>query len=314
MKAAFDELGLTSESYELGSATGFTNFAIRGDPWAREAWLKHSAGTTGWDGRTAGVELIRGVRTQQEWCHLFGHGDGGDEEIANFVSGSKHCNTEQLAIETGQRYGRFPKLTARVTAYLWRSEGHKKKDLTDEDRSVLKRLRAQSNESFLKQIGRYIMAWEKGLTSQSGSDEAKAALAELTAALEALLPDRSTDETPSIDKVASWDAKSKRKYCRHLYTMLKAIPVLRYPVADMIRYKIYHNNVKIFDHLFDGQSESFDYNEFKILDHTVRVAVANATGTGQSLAEHINWKVGAWLADHAEYANKLTEYRVPKPK
>ena len=32
-----------------------------------------------------------------------GHGDGGNERVGNFVSGSKHCNTEQLAIETGQR-------------------------------------------------------------------------------------------------------------------------------------------------------------------------------------------------------------------
>lgn len=41
--------------------------------------------------------------TDQEWCHLMGHGDGGNERVGNFVSGSKHCNTEQLAIETGQR-------------------------------------------------------------------------------------------------------------------------------------------------------------------------------------------------------------------
>ncbi|MCW3466160.1 hypothetical protein [Chitinophaga nivalis] len=40
----------------------------------------------------------------QEWCHLLGHGDGGDERVGNFVSGSKDCNSEQLAIETGQRF------------------------------------------------------------------------------------------------------------------------------------------------------------------------------------------------------------------
>jgi len=41
--------------------------------------------------------------TDQEWCHLKGHGDGGDERVGNFVSGSFHCNTEQLSIESGQR-------------------------------------------------------------------------------------------------------------------------------------------------------------------------------------------------------------------
>lgn len=46
---------------------------------------------------------FRGLRTDQEWCHLHGHGDGGDERYGNAVAGSEHCNTEQLAIEMGQR-------------------------------------------------------------------------------------------------------------------------------------------------------------------------------------------------------------------
>lgn len=39
----------------------------------------------------------------QEWCHLVGHGDRGDDAPYNLVSGSYHANTEQLAIETGMR-------------------------------------------------------------------------------------------------------------------------------------------------------------------------------------------------------------------
>lgn len=39
----------------------------------------------------------------QDWCHLWGHGDGGSEVLHNFVAGSKYCNTEQLAIESAQR-------------------------------------------------------------------------------------------------------------------------------------------------------------------------------------------------------------------
>src|SRR5262249_32751806 len=49
-----------------------------------------------------GPDEIR-LATDQEWCHLKGQGDGGDERIGNFVSGSKHCSTEQLAIELSQR-------------------------------------------------------------------------------------------------------------------------------------------------------------------------------------------------------------------
>ena len=58
------------------------------------------------------------ILTDQEWCHLYGHGDGGPDVFANFVAGSKHCNTEQLAIESGQRKGKPKKLTVTVKAYL----------------------------------------------------------------------------------------------------------------------------------------------------------------------------------------------------
>ncbi|EPG75131.1 hypothetical protein LEP1GSC058_0061 [Leptospira fainei serovar Hurstbridge str. BUT 6] len=64
-----------------------------------------------------GAQALR-VITDQEWCHLYGHGDGGPDIPENFVSGSKHCNTEQLAIETGQRKRKIDGLTAKITAYL----------------------------------------------------------------------------------------------------------------------------------------------------------------------------------------------------
>jgi len=82
------------------------------------------------------TEIARAsLRTEQEWCHLVGHGDGGDEVFENFISGSKHCNTEQLAIETGQRtarrtYGQAGDavvdpilLAVKVTAYLFPNYG-----------------------------------------------------------------------------------------------------------------------------------------------------------------------------------------------
>src|SRR5262249_46965984 len=52
----------------------------------------------------------------------------GPEEPSNFISGSKHCNTEQLAIELGQRAARQAydldnKLSAKITAYLMPNTG-----------------------------------------------------------------------------------------------------------------------------------------------------------------------------------------------
>ncbi|MBC6479736.1 MAG: hypothetical protein GDA56_20105 [Hormoscilla sp. GM7CHS1pb] len=73
------------------------------------------------------VSSRNSLTVNQEWCHLQGHGDGGDERLGNFVSGSYHCNTEQLAIETGQRNttqiepeGTF---YLRTTAYLFDDKG-----------------------------------------------------------------------------------------------------------------------------------------------------------------------------------------------
>jgi hypothetical protein len=62
--------------------------------------------------------------TDQEWCHLRGHGDGGPEVQGNLVAGSNHCNTEQLAIEIGQRR-RTTKIGLNVTAYVEGNSGGK---------------------------------------------------------------------------------------------------------------------------------------------------------------------------------------------
>ena len=72
-------------------ATAFANGVMRQSAAAQQDWgvLK--------------VASCNYMPVNQEWCHLRGHGDGGDEYPGNFVSGSHHCNTEQLAVETGQR-------------------------------------------------------------------------------------------------------------------------------------------------------------------------------------------------------------------
>ncbi|MFY0600601.1 MAG: hypothetical protein JXR03_13095 [Cyclobacteriaceae bacterium] len=146
------------------SATDFTNKLIREKSLHQNLMMQ--------DNVIPDQYGIQRIVTDQEWCHLYGHGDGGSETYENFVSGSKHCNTEQLAIETGQRTGNYSGLNAKITAYLY------------------------------------------------------------------------DNETPE------------------------------WPLASWMRYKIYHGEKKIFDHVYDAQNQSFNYHEFKIVETTVRRCVA----------------------------------------
>ncbi|PJZ25684.1 hypothetical protein CH352_02465 [Leptospira hartskeerlii] len=173
------------------SATRFMNYSFETDKILSEIFRRYkpsyidsaqSAASSGMD-----VDPKIWVRTSQEWCHLFGHGDGGEEVPANFVSGSNHCNTEQLAIETGQRKRSVDRLKAKITAYLLPTNGA--------------RISPGERSNF-------------------------------------------TDDGGKAD-------------------------VEFLPVAQYIRYKLYYNDRKIFDHWYDAQSESFDYNEFLILEEFV---------------------------------------------
>lgn len=92
-------------------ATDYANYIIQNDPAVKEGW-------------TAGLKGNGEIWTDQEWCHLIGHGDGGEEHDLNLVSGSKHSNTEQLAIELGHRRAAVSNpsnCTLKVTAYVFKS-------------------------------------------------------------------------------------------------------------------------------------------------------------------------------------------------
>jgi hypothetical protein len=96
-------------------ATGFANWVIAVRPPA-----KSNGALTEWQALKGNGSSTLPVN--QEWCHLQGHGDGGDERLGNFVSGSYHCNTEQLAIEVGQRqvtHLNDNSYQLRTTAYLF---------------------------------------------------------------------------------------------------------------------------------------------------------------------------------------------------
>lgn len=157
--------------------------------------------------------------TDQEWCHLRGHGDGGEEKLGNFVSGSFHCNTEQLAIELGQRP------VTQVSAE-----------------------------------GDYILHSTAYLLQDDSMDSAS----------EGLYGDLNTD-----GEKGNKDLKKNNA-----------------PIAAFIRYKIYKEEVpkskvdeeddvimssprkvKIFDYTYEGQSEFFDVNQYRILHYTVRAII-----------------------------------------
>lgn len=158
--------------------------------------------------------------TDQEWCHLMGHGDGGDERVGNFVAGSFHCNTEQLAIESAQRptTHQSDRFLLNSTAYL----------ITDDSMR-----RDLAGNAYVSADPRYL--------SRAYPDSR---------------PPRAEQPAPDaeIDRLST-----------------------NAPVAAFIRYKIIDKgadgdeNNKVFDYVFEGQSEFFDRNQYNILGATVRL-------------------------------------------
>ncbi len=167
--------------------------------------------------------------TNQEWCHLLGHGDSGDERLGNFVSGSFHCNTEQLAMESKERRSitqQAPKgkYHLRSTAYLF-----------NDDHKLLKDDYLTNDAAYQKMVKVYsALQVKKGKTMK------------LTGAGTVM------------------------------------------PFAALFRYKIYGNfdsdgddaaagsqvELKLFDHIFEGQSEFIDQHQFNILKHAAWFCVA----------------------------------------
>ena len=241
--------------------------------------------TNAWNAHTNGRQP---QGTSQEWCHLHGHGDGGQEEYPNFVAGSKHCNTEQLAIELGLRTGKYPGLTGRVTAYLFPSQGHGPANITREQieakLSSTPQFRSDSNSN----------------RKRERDDPAEA----IAAALNQIFPEKRTAIPASRSGAERKKSTPDGKTFEQIYFALEDEPepnlreriqsavqsikksagvTMPLPIAQWMRYKIYYENPKdvhnkIFDHIFDAQSESFDANEFAILRNAVERAVAYAVG------------------------------------
>jgi len=225
------------------------------------------------------------LKTDQEWCHLFGHGDGGTEELGNFVAGSKHCNTEQLAIETGLRRVThstkkvrdidgsdiggsdsseplFPqeikdKLTANVTAYLFPNEGTWKGE-EEYSGSALKEILGVEFDDYFGEL-------KSGGDMDEGDDDS-----EETYRL-------SYEELKEIHKQLSDDigaASGEEK--EGLLALRRNMEInffLYLPIARWMRYRIYFRGHKIFEHIYDAQSQSMNVHECQILDFAVERAI-----------------------------------------
>ncbi|MDB9422353.1 hypothetical protein PN467_18015 [Microcystis aeruginosa CS-563/04] len=242
------------------------------------------------------------LKTDQEWCHLFGHGDGGPEELGNFVSGSKHCNTEQLAIETGQRRvsqnddfkAEQSKLKARITAYLipnagtWVTGGSY--------------TQAKLNKTLLESITDHTV---------------KAKQSEFFEKVPNVSPDEYRFKTDSSDKIddnalriafktlsdeisAPTTAASTKKQLFQFRHNLETHFFMYLPIARWMRYKLYYNGKKVFDHIYDAQSESINLHECQILDYMVERALYIAMGKEAEYKQKIKSRVEKLIPSEEE--------------
>ncbi|MGP2657277.1 hypothetical protein ACOJTA_09565 [Malaciobacter sp. WC5094] len=180
------------------------------------------------------------IRTNQEWCHLFGYGDGGKNEYENLVSGSKHCNTEQLAIETGQRKvtSKYENIKSNITAYLYPNEGTYKKLSVKEFEELKGKYPSLDESHFSSFFNKKNDVYEVNINELHNNKD-----------------DLSTLKKDIIEK-----------YFRLL------------PLARVMRYKHYVKDKKVFDHVYDAQREGISVIECKLLDYIVEWNLYKALG------------------------------------
>lgn len=385
-------------------ATSFAKYVVSTDKMVKTQWVQDNIGSPdSGNGSTldiSGID-INSVRTDQEWCHLLGHGDGGIEELGNFVSGSKHCNTEQLAIEIGQRKITHSKsynkeIKARITAYLMPNEGtwmpgnYSRENIINE---LIKGIDIDNEEEFWTKVLNIFKERDGIIETNEEASNNKTEEINVDVSLTATVPDipstvdieasnnkaektnvevsltATVTDIPSIVDIVisiidSFFVKSdhssssyklrrheklqnarktlveeiRKKYraiivepegkgkekekggensgnipslsdkyitikkaARMLLANLNKNYFLDLPLARRIRYRHYYNNQKVFDHIFDGQSESLDYNECQILDYTVERVLYIATGKKKEYNALIRARVQDLIPTPEEY-------------
>jgi hypothetical protein len=263
MKAIFNKL-------KSPLATAFpqiTRTKIPATPFANGAMKQSAAVQDDWS--TLKVASGNYLPINQEWCHLRGHGDGGDEYPGNFVSGSYHCNTEQLAIETGQRVvtqqGVEKTYLLHTTSYMLRDAADYKSTSDDQRKSQV------ITANYLNDQVAYQKMRESHLAQREAERDAS-------------------------------NTQPKKKQKTGNQAMQIDTPVLEQgdvaPLAAYIRYKVMKTKPsgtssagsgskragsdfveisKYFDFIFEGQSEFIDKYQFTILSQAVRFALAGKT-------------------------------------
>jgi hypothetical protein len=194
----------------------------------------------------------------QEWCHLRGHSDGGDEYPGNFVSGSFHCNTEQLAIESGQRYvtHQMPENSFKLhtTAYLLRDAPDYKSGVDD-----------QRNSQILN--GNYLTPNQTAYQQMVDNNNARRANEQGTGGNSSPVKKPKTDASPAPEqgKVAPLAA----------YLRYKVMRCKKEANQSKGKKKREEETLgKSFDFIFEGQGEFLDKNQFTITDRAVHFALA----------------------------------------
>jgi hypothetical protein len=279
-----------------GSATKLVSLAFSADPSARTFWKEKSKNVRMLnDGAQASDDLKARIRTEQEWCHLFGHGDGGAETPENFVSGSKHCNSEQLALELAQRLYRDKGIRVKVSAYLMPAKAsvsfrgdHVKAaviaanlpDVTGWSDNVwdekwtgpLKVAVTQAEQRSIDQRG-LSDNYEAGKTAAVYATVLNFFRSELT---------KTNSGTVTLPDETVLDLQDKPKAARLTTEFLWD----NFPIAYRMRYRVYFKDttdssspsIKAIDHLYSGQREEMDYNEYRALNWYFRLRIAKAIG------------------------------------
>lgn len=175
--------------------------------------------------------------TLQEWCHLHGRGDGGPDESNNLVAGSKHCNTEQAAIELAQRL-----VTQNsATEYYLRTTGYVFQEITP--------------DSYTKIIGS---------TKKTPTDR-NIVISKVSPTSGHPIKRKRKDDDETIG------ASHKRKQNSGSYEVPDSslAAFIRYRVYKSERGRISHDDAKLIDYTFEGQSEFFDMNQYRIVNSIV---------------------------------------------
>lgn len=197
------------------------------------------------------------VRTDQEWCHMQGRGDGGPDDSKNLVAGSFHCNTEQLAIEMAQR------LTTQTTEaeYELRATAYMVEPTHEPINIPLARV-----------------AIKRKLSEIGNPEDNERPLKKRR--VENAQDEMDLDLEDDFPMVPSEDIQLNT---RTRGTRIRQSSNNNTDLAAFLRYKIYKKDgrddegnvkyIKLVDYTFEAQSEFFDKNQFAIVNRLVEFSL-----------------------------------------